>query len=108
MTESEIQKLLFATVKKRKFPSAMVWHVPNDKRSRTKAGFLKGIQDVHCLHKGKFYAIELKADNGRVSEDQYRVKDMTNAAGGFAFVAEGLDEAIEALVQWGIIRKEAA
>src|SRR6185312_9825716 len=107
MTENEIQKQLFAIVRKRKFPSAMVWHPPNDKRSRIKAGFMPGIQDVHALHKSKFYAIELKVPGGRVSEEQYQVKDMTNAAGGYSFVAEGLDQAIEALVQWGIIRKEA-
>lgn len=108
MTEAEIQKQVFAEIAARKFPRVMAWHVPNEKSSRRKAGYLPGVADVNAVHRGKFYAMELKKDGGRASEDQLRFRDGINATGGYAVIAEGLPEALAILEAWGLIRKEAA
>lgn len=107
MTESEIQKLVFSNLRRRAYPGAVFWHVPNDPRSRRKAGYLAGIHDVHILHCGKFYSMELKTPEGHPSEDQLEFRDRVNAAGGYSFVPQGYDQAIAGLVSWNIIRPEA-
>lgn len=107
--EGEIQKAVFNELRSRAMPSAVYWHCPNDKRSRRKSGYRAGVSDVAIVYRGKFYAIELKkAKGGVASDDQLKFVSDINNAGGFAFVAEGLDQAIAGLVAWGIIRKEAA
>ena len=104
--EGEIQKAVFDELKARKFPDAVAWHTPNDRTSRRKAGYLAGVADVCVVHKGKFYAMELKAPKRRPTEDQLEFRDNINRAGGYAFVAEGLQEALCCLELWGILRPE--
>jgi hypothetical protein len=101
LSEAQIQKAVFAHLKQR---GALAWHVPNGPDARRKSGYLEGCPDVHVLHKGRFYAIELKADGGRATEAQLEVMSRINRAGGFSYVAEGLDEAIRGLDLWGILK----
>ena len=109
MTEAEIQKDVFRNLARRGMPGAVYWHTPNDKSARRKSGYRAGVSDVAVVYRGKFYAIELKkAKGGVISEDQLKFVSDINNAGGFAFVAEGLAQAIAELEAWGIIRKEAA
>ncbi len=105
--EGEIQKAVFAEIAARKMPGVVAWHCPNDRSSRRKSGFRPGVHDVHALHRGKFYTIELKVPGGRVSEEQFEFLDDINAAGGFSYIAEGLPEAICILESWGLLRKAA-
>lgn len=107
MTEAEIQKDVFANLRQRAMPGAVFWHVPNDPGSRRKSGYRAGVSDVCILHRGKFYAMELKKDGGRASEEQLAFASDVNNAGGYAFVAEGRDEAIACLEAWGILRRAA-
>jgi hypothetical protein len=104
LSESEIQRAVFSHLRERAMPGAVFWHVPNDKSSRRKAGYLEGVHDVHALHKGRFYTIELKKDKGRPTEKQIEFRDRVNGAGGFAVVAEGLPQALCILESWGILR----
>ena len=107
MTESQIQKAVFDNLKSRAMPGVVFWHVPNDPSSRRKSGYRAGVSDVNALHRGKFYAMELKKDGGRASQEQLEFIAAINTAGGYAFVAEGRDQAIACLEAWGIIRKAA-
>lgn len=108
MTEGEIQKAVFAQLKSRPMPGVVAWHHPNHPSSRRKSGYLAGVADVCAVHLGKFYAIELKADGGRASDDQLKFRDNINGTEGYAVVAEGLDQAICILEEWGLLRKEVA
>jgi hypothetical protein len=106
--EGEIQRAVFRHLARCAMPGAVYWHCPNDKSSRRKAGYLAGAHDVMILHRGKFYSIELKVPKRAPTEDQLKFRDRINAAGGYSFVAHGLDQALAALEAWGIVRKAAA
>ena len=69
---------------------------------------MPGIPDVIALHDGKFFALELKADQSkRPTESQLEAIDRINAAGGFAAIAHGLDAALACLTTWGLLRGTA-
>ena len=107
MTEAEIQKDVFDHLRARGVPGVVFWHVPNDKASRRKAGYRSGVSDVNAVHRGKFYAMELKKDGGRPTEEQLTFISEINSAGGYAFVAEGRDQALACLEAWGLLRRAA-
>lgn len=107
MAESQIQKIVFDHLRVRAMPGAVYWHTPNDKSSRTKSGYRAGVSDVSVVYRGTYYAMELKKDGGRATEEQLKFVSEINNTGGYAVVAEGLDEAISILECWGILRKAA-
>ena len=108
MNEAAIQKAVFQNLRERGSPGVVFWHTPNDPASRRKSGYRAGVSDVCVLHRGKFYAMELKKDRGGVvSEEQLEFVSDVNAAGGYAVVAEGLPQALACLEAWGIIRRAA-
>ena len=107
MTESEIQRAVFDHLRARAFPDVVFWHCPNDLSSRRKPGFLAGVSDVNAVHKGKFYALELKKDGGRPSVEQLKFVSRINATFAYAAVAEGLPQALGMLEAWNLIREEA-
>ena len=107
MKESDIQRQVFAELRKRAYPGAIYWHTPHDQSSRNKSGYRAGVSDVAILHQGKFYAIELKVPKNNPTEDQMQFISDVNAAGGYAFTAHGLEQAIKGLELWNIIRPEA-
>ena len=108
MKESEIQRAVFDELTARKMPGVEAWAVPNNREARRTVGFRAGVSDVNIVHRGKFYAMELKKDGGRASQEQLDFVAAINCAGGYAFVAEGRDQAIACLEAWGLLRKEAA
>lgn len=108
MTEAEIQKQVFAELRGRGMPGVVAWHVPNDRTSRNKAGFVRGCHDVHILHNGRFHTLELKKERGTVAVEQYLFRDRINDAGGYSQITFGLTEAINWLEACGLVRKEAA
>ena len=55
----------------------------------------KAVADILACIKGRFLAIELKSDRGRLSEDQKFFLERVQIAGGFAMEARSLDEIIE-------------
>ena len=107
MNEAAIQKAVFQNLRERGSPGVVFWHTPNDPASRRKSGYREGVSDVAILHRGKFYAVELKVPKGHPNEKQLEFVADVNAAGGYAFVAQGLDEALCALEQWGVLRGAA-
>lgn len=107
MTEAEIQRAVFAEIASRGMPGVVAWAVPNNREARRTVGFKAGVSDVNAVHRGKFYAMELKKDGGRPSQEQLEYIAAINIAGGYAFVAEGRDQAIACLEAWGLLRKAA-
>ena len=102
-----IAKLLAVALPKR----VLWWHTPNGgKRSAGEAGKMKplgqqaGMPDLMLLSRGVLYALELKAKAGRMSPAQKDRLPAMAAAGAQVAVAYSLDEALEALTRWGVLR----
>lgn len=56
----------------------------------------RGIADVlGCLPSGRFIAIEVKAESGRVSEYQERFIRDVNRCGGLGFIARSVEDVRE-------------
>lgn len=112
-SEDAIQIALINHLKMRAVPGLEVWHVPNGgARSKVEAarfkamGVLAGLQDIHLLHCGTLYVLEIKRRKGRLSPEQRDMGARMTAAGAVAAVAYGLDAAIAQLEAWGLIRPD--
>lgn len=106
MTEGDIQKAVFANLRERAVPGAVFWHVPNDPSSRRKAGYRAGVHDVSILKRKEFFSLELKTENGKASGEQKEFLEDVTAAGGRAYIAHGLDDALAWLEAQGILRHD--
>lgn len=110
-SEAVIHKAVCAHLTKRA-KSGVVWlHPPNGEArqmvtgARLKAmGVLPGAADLLFWHNGASYALELKRTGGRLLKGQRTFLQAFEAAGGTWAVAYGLDEALDILTQWGLIR----
>ena len=87
-------------------------HVPNGGwRSPIEAAIFKsigtraGAPDVIVIKDGHTYALELKADAGRLTDIQRATIAAMQSAGATCAVAYGIDEAIERLTEWGLLRR---
>ncbi len=107
LSESEIQRAVFEHLRERSMPGVEYWHVPHNQTSRRHSGYRAGVSDINAVHRGKFYALELKKPGGRASQEQLEFVAAINTAGGYACVAEGLPEALCILESWGLLRKAA-
>jgi Holliday junction resolvase len=58
---------------------------------------MKGIADILGCYQGRFLAIEVKTLTGRLSPAQEQFLERVRKAGGLAFVARSIDDAIDAL-----------
>ena len=67
-------------------------------------GVVPGAPDLLLWHQGRSYALELKADAGRVSESQVDMLDRLGKAGVTTAVATGIDSAIATLEGWQLLR----
>ena len=52
----------------------------------------KGVQDITCLYKGKFIAIELKTITGKQSPEQKEIERLVKRHGGEYYIIRSLDE----------------
>ena len=64
----------------------------------------KCVLDLSFLDEGIYGELELKTDNGRLSEAQEDRMRAVQDAGGWAQVVYGLDEALAHLTQRGYLR----
>jgi hypothetical protein len=62
----------------------------------TRAGLGTGTADLvgYVLGTGRFFAQEVKKENGRVSDEQQAWIDMVNREGGYAAIARSPEEAV--------------
>lgn len=110
MTEAQIHRAVVDHLRTRA-PGLLFWHTPNggfrnarEAANLKRMGVLPGVSDILALHDGELYALELKAYNGRATEHQLKFRDRVNECGGYASIAEGLDEALAHFKAWGFIR----
>jgi hypothetical protein len=109
--ETQLQRQVMAHVDARSAPGTLVWHTPNGGwRSRIEAAIMKalgvrpGIPDLLVLKAGRLCAIELKAPGGKLSKAQQATIAALKSAGARVEVASNLDDALEYLERWGILR----
>lgn len=117
--EQAIQRAVFDHIRQRGVPGLVAWHTPNGaayggKRNRkgiaiqgsimAGLGVRAGVADVICVHRGKIYAMELKAPGGRASEAQLKFLSDIDAAGAFTAMPGDLDAALATLEAWGLLR----
>src|SRR5262249_34283848 len=117
--ELAIHKEVVRHLRKRAAPGALWWHTPNGIRAGGRKasvqgaiakgmGVRAGVADIIAVHRGMFFALELKAPGGRPTEAQLEFQSAFRNQGGFTCVAEGLDAAIGTLELWGLLRGRAA
>ena len=110
LSEAQIHKAVIQHIRKLGASGLVYWHTPNDAR-RTPGtykrlqsmGMRAGVSDLLLLHNGILYALELKREKGnKATEAQVQFCIDVIDAGGFAYVAYGLDAALGALRTWGL------
>jgi len=52
----------------------------------------KGVQDITCLIKGRYVAIEVKTETGRQSPEQKEIERLVNKQGGEYHIVRSFDE----------------
>jgi hypothetical protein len=113
--EQIIQRAVFDHLRTRAVPNCFYFHVGNGGyRKPIEAAIMKGlgvkagVPDVVAIHKGRVYALELKAEGGRATPKQLESIAAMEAAGAYCCIAEGLDRALAVLEQWGLLRGTAS
>jgi hypothetical protein len=109
--EDEIQRTLIAHLAVRAVDHLYAFAVANGGYRRpVEAAVLKGlgvvagVPDLVIIHEGRCFALELKADGGRLSEVQKASHVALRKAGATVGVAYGLDAALAQLESWGLLR----
>ena len=113
--EQQIHRAVVQHLRQRSVPGVVFLHVPNGgKRRAIEAAIFKslgvraGASDLLLWHRGKSFALELKAEGGRATQAQIDFLSDMKKAGAFTCLADGLDRALAALEQWGLLRGVSA
>jgi hypothetical protein len=112
--EQTIQRAVFDHLRLRAAPGVFAFHPANGGyRKPIEAAIMKGlgvkagVPDVVAIHKGRVFALELKAEGGRATPKQLEAIAAMEAAGAYCCIAEGLDRALACLEAWGLLRGAA-
>lgn len=110
-TEEAIHRSVVELLRRAVRPGVAWTHMPaGEARAKGLGGKLKGLgtkpgwPDLLLVSGGQLYGLELKRPGGRVSPAQTAAHAELAAAGATIGVAYGLDEAIEQLKDWGMIK----
>lgn len=113
--EQQVHRAVVQHLRQRGAPGVVFIHVPNGgKRKPIEAAIFKslgvraGASDLLLWHNRKSFALELKAQGGKPTEAQIEFLADMEKAGAFTCLAEGLDPALAALEEWGLLRGVAA
>jgi hypothetical protein len=113
--EQQLQRALIQHLRWRGAPGAFAFHPANGGwRSATEAKILKsvgvvaGVSDIVIIYGGRCYALELKAANGRLTDVQRVTHERLRAAGAEVATAHGIDEALEVLEGWQLLRRDTS
>jgi hypothetical protein len=113
--EQTIQRAVFEHLAVRRVPGVFAFHPANGGwRSRPEAAILKGlgvvagVPDIILVRDGRAYALELKAQGGRLSDAQRQAHGALRAAGAEVATAIGLDDALAQLEDWGLLKGSAS
>lgn len=109
-SEHDLQAAVVQHLKLRQRPRVFYCAIPNGEyRSKRTASRLKqqgvipGAPDLLVLCQGIAYGLELKTEAGHASQAQRTVSRQWGEAGGFYFIAYGLDSALTFLEDIGAI-----
>jgi hypothetical protein len=112
--EQQVHRAVVAHLRARGAPGVVFLHPANGgARSAIEGAIFKslgvaaGAPDLLLWHAGKSYALELKAQAGRVSESQAAMLDRLSKAGVAVAVCHGVDRAIAVLEGWQLLRGKA-
>lgn len=111
-SEHKIQTALFDYLALAARPELEIRAIPNGEKrhiavaSRLKAeGVRRGTPDIFvCLPAGRVAWLEMKAEKGRLSEDQITFRDKVQALGHLWATASSVDEALEHLTAWDALK----
>ena len=70
-------------------------------------GVTKGAPDVLLWCGGRSYAMEIKSEDGKLSEAQAEMISRLDGAGVFCAVCYGIDRCLACLESWGLLRGKA-
>jgi hypothetical protein len=110
-TEAAIQRAVIGHLAWRGHADAFCFHVPlGGFRRPIEAAILKsigtvaGVPDVVIIYRGQVYAIEIKTETGKLTDIQRDCHERLRRAGAEVATAFGLDEALEQLERWKLLR----
>lgn len=111
LNENEIQRAVFRHLATRGAATAFAFHPKNGgvhQRGRRAGinsgmGVVSGVPDVIVLYRGHCFALELKAEKGKLSPEQVIVEKLITRAGATWGVAYGLDQALRWLEERGLL-----
>jgi hypothetical protein len=117
--EDQLQAAVVQHLEARGVAGLLYWHTPNSSKlggARTasgvpyaalrlkKLGMLPGVSDLTLLHAGLFYALELKVRPNKPTEAQQEFMRRVCVAGGYSAWCSDLEDALETLKGWGLLR----
>jgi hypothetical protein len=109
--EAALQRAVFAHVGWRAVPNVFAfhpanggWRSPIEAKILKAAGVVPGVPDLILLHWGRCFGLELKTEHGRLTPIQNTTHDAMRAAGAIIATAYGIDQAIEQLTEWKLLR----
>lgn len=109
--EDALQRAIVEHYRQRAAPGVFMFAVPNGGfRRPVEAAILKatgtvaGIPDTLWIKDGQVYALELKAPGGRLTPAQEGVLVKLRECGARACHVHGLDQALDCLERWGLLR----
>lgn len=117
LSEDDIQRAVFNHLRTRQAPGVLAFHPKNGGRhQRLRAsrginaglGVVSGASDVIVLAPTGFYALELKAEGKKPTDEQLKFIQRVKVAGGHAAWVQGLDAALDWLEQHGLLVGRAA
>ena len=113
--EQDIQRAVVEHLAWRGRPGVWWTHIPlGGLRSKIEASILRGLgttrgtPDLLIVADGKAHFLELKAPHGRISAEQHACHEALCVAGACVAVAYDIDDAIERLDQWRLLRPDAS
>lgn len=113
--EQQIQRAVILHLRQRGAPGVFAFHIPNGGyRKPIEAAILKGMgvvagtPDIFAIKGGHCFALELKTETGRLSDNQTAVLARLKDCGATCAVAFGLDAALAQLETWKLLRGVAA
>lgn len=110
--EQDIHRAVVGHLRLRGMPGIVYWHAPMGMHAASRVqgsimrslGARAGVCDLILVHDSKIFGLELKAEGGRVTEPQIEFMRDLDRAGGFTAVATGIDQALNTLEIWGLLR----
>jgi hypothetical protein len=110
--EAAIQRAVIAHLGWRAPPDCFYFHPANGGyRSRIEAailsglGVVAGVPDVIIVYRGRVFALEVKAEDGRLTAAQIACHARLREAGAIVGVAVGIDAALDWLERNGLLRR---